>query len=206
MLWVIPCRYDPVVFECVDSIRTHFPGDDILLVDSCSPDTSYLDTIDVDHIETGNRHRHSGAWKRAVDYGADRYGLIHDSLIVHSHWEPADFQAVRWFHESGLPIAAAGWVTDQLATLGYAVPDYYAGIFGPMLFCTGDVLDHFAGSGVLDLQPSDVEEAAGMERVTGIVAAELGYDVTIGALQGQMAGFYDSYDHTHVEKRHLARP
>ena len=206
MLWVIPCRYDPIVWDCVASIRRHFPDDEILLVDSNSPDRSYLDLIDVDHVETGNDRRHVGTWKRALGYDADRFALIHDSLIVHAHWEPGDFQVVRWFHESGPPTDQRSFIDAELDSIGHELPDSYAGIFGPMLFCTRDVLEDFAATGLLDAQPADVIEAAAMERLTGIVAADLGYDVCADSLQGQMGDFFGRYTHAHVEKIHMARP
>ena len=207
MLWVIPCYFDPIVFECVDSIRTHFPDDEILVVDSCSPDQSYLDELDVDPVEVGNQHRHVGTWGRALAYSHDRFALIHDSLIVNGHWTPGDFQVVRWFHEGGPVGDQRPFIFDEAARMGLEISNGgYFGIFGPMLFCTRRVLEDFESVGLLDSKPTTAIEAACCERLSGIAATHLGYSVTADSLQGGMSDFHGKYDEVLVAKKHRGRP
>lgn len=207
MLWVIPCYFDPIVYDCVAGIRQHFPDDEILLVDSCSPDQSYLDDLDVDHVEVGNQHRHIGTWGRALAYHHDRYCLIHDGLLVRSHWTPGEFQVVRWFGEGGPPNDQRDFAVRELGRMGWDLPNGgYVGVFGPMLFCTRRVLEEFENVGLLDTRPSNAEEASACERIVGVVAAKLGYDVTADSLQGGMGDILGDYDETFVAKRHRGRP
>lgn len=207
MMWVIPCRYDPIVFDSVAGIRTHFPDDTICLVDSCSSDTSYLDDIDVDHVITGNKHYAWGAFAAAYNrYQADRWALIHDSLVVQSHWDPGDFQTVRWFVEPGPPVDQWDFVHDNLVRCGFDVDLHqYNGIFGPMLWCTDAVMNDFEAHGLWTIQPANNIEASALERISGIAAEQMGYDPTADALQGHMGDFYGKYQGDKVIKHHRAR-
>ena len=203
-LWVVPCHYDPIVHDCVGSIRTHFPDDEILLVDSDSDDPSYVDNLYVDHVEHGNRHYATGAWERALSYGADDFALVHDSVIVHDRWEPDEFQPLRWFATHGMSGEMTGFVNHHARRMFGTVPVDWWGIFGPVLWCSRRVLEAFADLGFFEARPTSKEQASGMERLAGMTAQHLGYDLT-NALQGQMHDFYGAYDESFVAKRHRDR-
>ncbi len=201
--WVIPCRYDPIVHDCIAGIRKHFPDDRIILVDSCSPDPSYLTGLDVDRVILGNQHYATNAWALAyrAEPDTERWALIHDSLIVHSPWEPVgDVQTVRWFVErTGHDPIMAAFIDHHARRMGIEVPPAYRGVFGPLLFCDGEVLDDLDWLGLFDALPTTKVEASAMERLVGLALVYLGFDVT-ESLQGEMVDFWGAYDTTHVEK------
>lgn len=201
--WVVPCHYDPIVFECVTSIRDHFPGDRIILVDSNSPDDGYLKHIDVDRVLRHNGHYATNAWAKALDAEPDteRWALIHDSLLVNASWpQTAPVQTVRWFVEhTGHDAAMADFIQTHADRMGIPCPPSYLGVFGPMLFCSGEVLHELDHLGLFKALPIDKVQASGMERLTGLALTHLGYDVT-NSLQGRMVDFHGHYDPTHVQK------
>ncbi len=225
MIWVVPCRFDPerpVVFDCVASIREHHPDDQIVVVDSDSGDLSYqdrlIDELGAIPVSEANRNYAQGAYRWAYEHttpAAEFFALIHDSLIVNAnlhHLQDSELTTVRWFgappnpwgcDESGTDISVWG-AAQAREHMGLDIPGEFKGVFGPMWFCQRKVLDDLAGLGFFDILPMSAFEQQGMERLTGIALTHLGYDVT-RALQGCMAGFFDEYDSTFVEKRHLLR-
>jgi len=205
-MWVVPCRFDPVVFDCVAAIRAHFPDDKVCLVDSNSPDQSYMDRLDVDHIITGNAHYSWGAYALAREQlDAESWALIHDGLIVQSHWTPDPFQTVRWFHEAGPLGDQRAFIVGETTRLNIPFHNPYRGVLGPMMFADAEVLDDFERAGLWSIKPTTAVENSCVERIAGIAAEHLGYPIT-NALQGQMVGFFDQYPADRVVKLHRNRP
>lgn len=205
--WVIPCRYDgESVHRCVESIRTHHPADRVIVVDSCSDDLTYLASIDIDYVVTGNRHYCPGAWRHALDIGADWYGLIHDSLeIVKPLDQTKPLQVVRWFPECRTQLHPNMY---RFCAAHADVPVNYRGVFGPMLFCDRSTLDQLDQRGFFDLQPTDRVEANGCERLAGIMLEQAGWDLsTVPTLQGVGGMMHDpSYSDEWVRKHYRDRP
>ncbi len=222
MIWVVACKFDParpVIFDCVHSIRAHHPDDWIFVVDSASEDRSYLRQLylDFDCVTTDveNRHYAVGAYAQAPNMLGEFYACVHDSLIVNQnlhHLETEPLTTVRYFRSPPNP-----WGADENGTdigvwgaaqarehLGLDIPTEYVGVFGPMWFCQRHVMDDLARLGFFNIRPSSKFEQQGTERLAGIALTHLGYDVR-NSLQGEMHGFFDEYDSTFVEKRHLDR-
>ncbi len=128
------------------------------------------------------------------------------------HLEADPLTTVRYFRSPPNPWGADDtgtdigvWGADQAAEhLDLLIPDEYCGVFGPMWFCQRQVMDDLDKLGLFDIKPSSKFEQQGTERLAGIALSHLGYDVR-NSLQGEMHGFFDEYDSTFVEKRHLDR-
>lgn len=79
VLFVVCCRYSEkhnYVFWCVDAIRKHHPGSDIVVVDSDSEDKSYLDKLEEAGViveDAKNTSYETGAWLHAFDKYKDSY-------------------------------------------------------------------------------------------------------------------------------------
>lgn len=222
MIWVIACKFDPerpVIYDCVEAIRKYHPYDRIDIVDSASEDRFYLDLLGRGYGTIGhmvdNRHYALGAYSMALRFPGESYACIHDSLIINQnldHLTEQPFTAVRHFDQppnvwgadaNGADIGI--WGAHQASEhLGLAIPDQFTGIMGPMWFCQRRVMDDLDQLGMFDIKPTSKYEQQGTERLAGIALTHLGYDVT-NSLQGKMAGFFDQYDTTYVDKRHLDR-
>ncbi len=224
MIWVVACKFDPerpVIFDCVASIREHHPDDWIFVVDSASDQRTYLAKLHaadegVEPVDLENEHYALGAYGWAQEnIGSDFYACIHDSLIVNQnlhHLEDQPLTTVRYFEQppnawgvDGNNVDIGLWGADQAREhLGLDIPAQFAGVLGPMWFCQRQVMDDLDKLGFFNIKPSSKFEQQGTERLAGIALTHLGYDVR-NSLQGEMHGFFDVYDSTFVEKRHLDR-
>lgn len=219
-LAVIPCKFDrirPVVVECVRRLREHNPEVDVLVVDSDSEDQTYFaEVLALGATVTvlGNRNYASGAYawayRTSEQRDADEFWLLADSLMVNAPIKTTgDLTTVRWFQnswgwdEDGTPLQV--WGGEQLARLGLPLPGQFRGVFGPMWFCTRQVMVDLEDIGYFDLLPTTKCEQSALERVTGIVLEHLGYDVT-NSLQGQHVDHFGAYDESVVAKLNMARP
>ncbi len=221
-LWVVPCYFDPdrpIVFECIRAIKRYHKDPKILVVDSGSPDRSYLDLC----VDMGckvapinNKLYGFGAHAWAIrHYGeVEFFYLIFDSLIVQSNcdeFRERPVTAIRHFssqvHDWGWDENGAhlsGWGHEQLARMGVPVPAQYSGLMGPMAFMQRDVIDKLDHMGYFFTQTSSKYLLCGMERVSGIVLESMGIDVT-QSLQGPHGRHEDVYDETYVRKINMAR-
>ncbi len=215
MRWIVPVRFDPenpCVFDCVNSIREHHPDDPVLVIDSDSPDRSYMDKVDAPVIDLHNQHYAHGAFKWAYRNLPDEFfALIFDSLMIKSNLaflEDRPVTATRHFRQPpnswgtddhGYPLKT--WAEDQM---GWPMPDEFVGIQGPMMFASRSVLDELDREGFWNIKIQSRFQHEGLERLTGILLARLGYDMT-NSLQGEQGGLFDHYDTTHVEKLNFAR-
>ena len=90
-MFIVPCRYiseEPIIFECITSIKQYHPYDKIVVVDSDSSDRSYFDTLRTDFgVEVLDVHNVSyapGAFRIGYEHYPDEdfYYCIHDSMLV----------------------------------------------------------------------------------------------------------------------------
>ena len=91
-MFVVPCKFDPkrpVIFECIENIQAHHADPDILVIDSDSPDKSYLNWCRRRGCVVADIANHgyaTGAWAYAVrNYPDDFYYLMFDSVSVQSN-------------------------------------------------------------------------------------------------------------------------
>lgn len=212
--FVLPCRFDPerpVIFECVESIREHHPDAEILVVDSNSPDTSYQDDLDCEFYEAKNVNYGPGAFRLGMHVypKADFFCLFFDSLIVNDNLDDLqahDLTTVRWFDS-----ATTGWGWDDTTgepldqwarDRGVVIPDRFRGVMGPMIAARREVIER---ADLFRILPTTRFEQCALERCWGIWLEEAGYDPAAHSLQGEMHGFFDSYDESRVAKRSLSR-
>lgn len=205
--FVVPCRYDPIVFECVNAIREHHPTDRIVVVDSCSPDPTYLNDLREQGCEilTGNTGYHPGAYKLALEaFDSDTWAFIHDSLIVQRNLDGRlhDFTAVRWF-DGYIPADqldfAWGHLKHMQAKTLLAVP--WRGVFGTMHFCSDDIAREIEKDGFYSFPCTTKVEASATERTLGVLMGD-----SFDTLQGHQTDLHAAYDETFVRKVMKDRP
>lgn len=215
MRFIVPVKNEEAtscVRRCVASIREHHPNDPITVVDSDSPDKSYMGDLDAEVWDIHNQGFGHAAWKWAYQrYDDEFFALIFDSLLVHAnlaHLEEQPVTATRHFlvPPNNWGITAEGVPLNQWAEqwVDFELPAEFVGIQGPMMFAHRSVLDELGTLGFWDIRITSRFEHEGLERLAGIMLARLGYDMT-RSLQGEMHGYWDTYDTTFVEKLNLAR-
>lgn len=213
--FVVPVKYDPanpVVVDCVASIREHHPDATVVVCDTGSDDTSYFRKIDCDIAQRMPRPYPIAAygWAYELLAGEDAFALIHDSLRLNAPVpSPDPLLTVRYFETP-----PTGWGWDQHGSpleewaakvCKFDLPDTFAGVFGPMWFCKRQVLDDLAALGLFDIDVADKWQLCAMERIVGIALEHCGYDPR-QSIQGEMRGFHDPYDESVVAKCHPGRP
>lgn len=221
-MFVITCKFDrknPIIFECIDSIKRHHPGVAICVVDSGSDDKSYFNDLDESIIilDKNNMNYCLEGYRIAFEEFPDveYFYFIHDSLIIEqniSFVEKEDLRTIRWW---SYPPVEMGWDHDgnrisdwanaqMLEHLGYGVPPLYRGIFGPMFMCKRSVMQQLVDTGMFNILPKTKNQSCATERICGIVLENLGYDVS-NSFQGYGGEIYDKYDESYVKKVHLLR-
>ena len=204
---VFACRHEggDLIDRAVDAAHEHMPDEPVLVVDSASPDRSYMTRIDAEIADIGNVHYATGAYLWALENtDADFYYLLHDSLIIRddlTDLRDHPVAALRWFQ---MPETAWGQDHDGTDLSVWARTVYqgpwletFQGVFGPILACTRPVLAEIAEL-ITGRATSKWEECA-MERLWGMALTSLGYDLT-ESLQGQMHGYFDDYPAERADK------
>lgn len=226
-MFVIPCKFNPdnpIIFECVESIRKYHPDHKIIVVDSNSDDLSYFDKLETEYpdiylYEARNNHYATNGHYLGYKYFDpvfDFYYMIHDSLILKNridHVEDWPLTTVRYFNSPPTPMGwdASGddlydWAWPQVMNhMNFSIPPTYKGVFGPMFFCQRHVMEELEKLGLFEILPKDKYQMCAMERIVGIALQRLGYDPAEHSLQGEMVDFFGSYDETYVKKVHLTR-
>jgi len=228
-LWVMACKNGArsdvrvtglassagLVDASVASIRANHPDDDILVVDSDSPDKTYMPRVakfGAEVLDIGNRQYSQGAHRLAVEQRAsyDHYALIADSVWLNAP-VPDDVLTVRWFSSRRHPwgvdqhgVDLAEWGVPHLNAMGVPYTGDYLGVLGPYLFCDRDLVDRLGRIGFFDIPVTNKWEQCAMERVGGIVLGHLGEDVT-RSLQGEHIHHFDDYDESVVTKINAGR-
>jgi len=221
-MFVIACKFDennPIIFECVNAITTHHPGEEICIVDSGSDNKSYFQKLPSSiHILDANNLNYSlEAYRIAYEHfpNTEYFYFIHDSLIIQqniSFVKNDNLKTIRYWSYPPVEMGwdydgsrISDWANNQMLThLGYGVPDEYYGIFGPMFMCHRKVMDELVESGLFNIKPTTKNQSCATERICGIVLNKLGYDVR-NSFQGYGGEIYDKYDETFVKKIHLLR-
>jgi hypothetical protein len=189
--FVIGCLYDgnDAIFGCIESIRNVYGRNvDIMVVDSNSPNTSYL-------------HRIEDAWvwpKKNVNYTTGLVWTVYDELITDEYYFLHDniritgdirlrpnedvktfgsWATCNWPHHRWDSPQQYRWVIDQLhekTTLRYDGKPF-RGVFGEMLFVRRPVLDRLKAVGFNRILPTEKWQSCGIERAWGMALKLLGY-------------------------------
>lgn len=189
---MIGCLYDgrDSIFTCIESIRKVY-GDNafIVVVDSNSADTSYLDRLPNDVVSwpvTNSNYTTGVVWTVYRDLLADDYYFLHDNIKiigdirlkpdeevkVFGSWATCDWPHHRWDS-----VQQYSWVVNQLhenTTLRYTGKPF-RGVFGEMLFVRRPVLDALKSVGFDRILPTEKWQSCGMERAWGMALNLLGY-------------------------------
>ena len=94
------------------------------------------------------------------------------------------------------------WVETQLNKLGLTTPNCWISIFGPVFTVKRTVLDKLVEIGADKILPTNKLQQMGMERIWGVLFANIGYDIT-QSLQGEH--FSVPLNHNGINKLILAR-
>jgi hypothetical protein len=216
---VFPCHHTGgrMIDEAVASAQQWMPDEPILVVDSASPNRSYIDRLpdDVTIALAENVNYATGAyWWAHQHTDADFYYLFHDSVVINddlTDLQARDVTAVRWwpsaaergwgYDRDGAPLNA--WGLEQWRKhIPAPFPDEFQGCFGPMVAVKRHVLNELSWWGLDGIEATDKWQACAMERIWGAALNCIGHDLADGALQGEMFGFDDPYDETRITKRH----
>lgn len=222
VVWVVPVRFDPenpVVFECVESIKRYHDDPIIIIVDSDSPDKSYLNWCVDQGCRIGPTNNHlrafgAHAWAYRHNPDADFFFFTFDSVIVQSnldHLQSAPVTAIRhwtnamhswgWDHD-GTPLEV--WGGEQLERMGIPFPESYTGIMGPVMFAQMEVCRKLDDIGYWFAQTDTGYRHCAMERVAGISLAAIGHPIE-NSLQGWHTNHWAEYPENQIRKINLAR-
>jgi len=208
--FIIPCRYNGAIFECVKSIKAHYPNDaEIIVVDSDSPDKSYfkkLEQMGVTIADAKNVNYITGAiWYAFREFERKKYIVLHDSMKLKSRLDKkisASATSVRYFNSGDFLRGRSSpdgegeefgwdnpfsrfWSLQQLeAHTSYTIPEVYPGLFGSALICDRSVLEKLHGTGFSKILPTTKIEDQSMERLWGIALYHEGYDIKTNTVAG----------------------
>ena len=111
--FIIPCHNieeDGYIIRCIESIRRTNPKADVIVVDSDSPNRSYINKIDAEVLDIHNRNYAWGAYWQGYRHkrGSDLYVCIHDSTVVNyevkvEEWSEYLATPLSWFRENRNP-------------------------------------------------------------------------------------------------------
>jgi hypothetical protein len=194
---------DDFVVPCVQSAQRWMPDERILVVDSASPDPSYIPKVQAlgaDVAEIGNRHYETGAWWHAyyARPAEDFFYFLHDSTLVQGDLTPYRSEPLTvvghmatW---NGCDQPHINRITALVKMTDYTVPETFTAVFGSMFFCRRAVLDKLAAKNAPKALPLNKLDSECMERVWGIMLGAEGYDLVNHAMrQGEMSLAEDTY-------------
>ena len=194
---------DDFVLPCVRSVKQWMPEEPILVVDSASPDLSYIPKVQAlgaEVAEIGNRHYETGAWWHAyyARPACEFFYFLHDSTLIQGD--------LNQYRDKPLTVVGhmATWngcdqrhmnrIHELLKPTGIEIPAAFTAVFGSMFFCQRSVLDALAAHGMATVLPDNKFDSECMERVWGIALGAEGHDLVRNAMrQGEMSLAEDSY-------------
>ena len=191
-MFVIPCRFDPkrpTIYRCVYEIKRWHPKAEVVVVDSASPDRSYMSKLrelGITVADAENTNYEVGAlWHAFENYPRDRYFLCQDSAFVQ-----AEIESVLDRHPISGMMYWRGWEGCQPEHIAAgrelcALTDYsylddgFSMVFGCMLFARREILERFRAKNLHRALPTDKVGSCAMERVLGIALAHEGFTAMI---------------------------
>jgi len=194
-----------VLTSCVESIRSHHPDAPIYVIDSASDNQNYHPHIEekynatVDYAQ--NKNYTVGAtyhvFKNYPDF--EYYFFLQDAQVVHTNLEYClnfDLSTYSYFNSHNgvgrIPGREWGFKNQESVDLGerllkentgYAIPDLFTGCWGSIMFCKRHVLEALNNVGYFKMLPTNKLEDQVMERLTGIVLENVGFDLKENSLR-----------------------
>lgn len=199
--FIIPCynsNKKSYINDCVNSIIDTNPRAYITVVDSDSPDKSYIDPLKkkgVEVIEACNKNYDYGAYwigflKNSVH--VHNYIFIHDSTVIKKPIPETNtiFTPFYWFKNKDNPSLKEhdDWINIQLNRAGLTErPPNNIGIFGPLFMAKPEFMLALKRHGLDKALPTSKWQAvyAG-ELMIGIAAYNLGIDIQRSAYYGEI--------------------
>jgi hypothetical protein len=136
------------------------------------------------------------------NYIRDRYIFIHDGLILHRNISVdinGDFTAFGYFPSLYKPHAQVNdpnfiglddcleslkWLSDKFKESNIEPYDEFYGVLGSMFSASRSTMNKFYEMGMYNFLPVNKIQTGQMERVWGIVAKKLGFDVKSNCIMG----------------------
>jgi hypothetical protein len=174
--------------KCIESIKTHIGVNEstqIVIVDSDSPDKSYMDEYEHDDrifIENiANKHYEAGAWFHIYkNYISKRYLFMQDSCFLVDKVAYLESSIVSlmyphnsWDFSTGYEIQ---WVKDSFTKTKWGqVIEPFTMMVGSVFYCQRVVLDDLYANGVFNSFPTCKSESQAYERYIGAALTAAGY-------------------------------
>lgn len=182
---VICCHnVDDFVLNCLDSLKTHSPESEIIIVDSNSPKKDYLNIAKSTYgakIIEGNSNYELGAWRLAANtYERDSYLFLQDSVIqkkpIPQEILQSEFLAFgalpQWQGCEGIHIEGtkSALAKDKIDIN----PDFHM-ICGSMMLIKNTLWKQL-NEHIPSFVPKNKIDSCNSERILGIVMTHLGFN------------------------------
>jgi hypothetical protein len=208
-MFIIPCKYDKEksqIQECIDSIRTHHPEEKIVVVDSVSDDTTYLEDLskipNVIVFEKQNSNYIVGALWKVYEAFPDEhhYVLIHDSMVINKPLTKflEDDQTYSFLYFIQEPQSADQPVIDRFVGPNYVhTPGYpMVGVFGTACILKNDLMKKFIKNNLHQtFLPKDKTECMVSERAIGVLFSLEGINFVQNSVEQKNILEHWSYTH-----------
>lgn len=181
---VIACRNmeRDFVHPCVASCRAFMPEHAVCVVDSDSPNRSYMTDIDAVVLDVHNTHYEAGAWWAAVDaFPDERFYFLHDSMVLtgplpefEDLFVPGHLENYNGCDEPRIEIIKT-WLGRTTYPSG--IPEHFYGAFGNVFFASRRLMERMRSHGMDRLLPETKRESECMERIWGLAFHAEGFDV-----------------------------
>jgi glycosyltransferase involved in cell wall biosynthesis len=201
--FIVPCHNiwpDGYIVPCIKSIRETNPKANIVVVDSDSPDKSYMDKVDCEVLDAGNKHYDFGAyWIGFRHTDSKYYMMVHDSCkffrpIKKSDFFLRSFTPFYWFPNNNNNWDTLCWARGLAKEhCGYEPKDedsnnevcIYAGIFS----ATSEYLEELEKDNFpLCLPSNKIEMVYVSEYLWALAAHNKGINVVESSYYGRFPG------------------
>lgn len=197
---VIPCHNieeEGYIFPCVQSIRETNPNAKILIVDSNSPDRSYIDKIGEEVLDVQNKNYAFGAYWHGFKHchDSDYYLFTHDSTVLRG--EITDDILKRgpmipfyWFNDNN----SAQWehmkqwiISQARDNAAYKYEPGEACLFGGIFIASQNYMQRLEADGFAQIKPTVKMEAVYSDELGWSIAARANnIDIRACSLYGHL--------------------
>lgn len=212
--FVIPCKFSKeygfLIKNCVQSIRQHYPDNDIFVVDSSSDSKEYAKNLilkyNVKFLNVNNKNFSTGALWTVFDIfkeNYDYYFLIHDStkilkpinvkkgldvapVMCGGPWKWPRVNTVRQTNGKKIGPRSSQWAHQECRKNNVHFTENFNSILGPMFLVSNQVLNEISKSGFYNIRPTNKHQSETMERLWAMkfTNMNLGEQMTKNSLLG----------------------